>query len=161
MSTPPVPPREIADQRPPRHCYKCGREIGPDESICEVCNRAGMATPSATQYHGTIVVAIVLGVALMAIGASLAMRGIGPYQSHVLAFHTAGQGQVAVSVALTNEGSRAGRASCKLTAQDDAGRPLAVTTAVSPQVESHASATFDAEILGVNGAPASVSVSCH
>ena len=31
-----------------RRCIKCGREVGPDESICEVCNRAGMATPSAT-----------------------------------------------------------------------------------------------------------------
>ena len=48
-----------ADPRPMRNCYKCGREIGPDESICRVCNRAGMATPSASQYHGTIVVAIV------------------------------------------------------------------------------------------------------
>jgi predicted nucleic acid-binding Zn ribbon protein len=161
VSGPLVERTDIADSRPPRHCYKCGREIGPDESICEICNRAGMATPSATQYHGTIVVAIVLGVALMAVGASLAMRGIGPYQSRVVAFHTVGQGQVAVSVALTNEGSRAGRASCKLTAQDDAGRPLAVTTAVSPQVESHGSATFPAVILGVEGAPAMVSVSCH
>jgi hypothetical protein len=43
----------------------------PDESICEVCNRAGMATPSAT-HHGTIVVAIVAGVIIMAIAASLA-----------------------------------------------------------------------------------------
>src|SRR5881396_1183180 len=120
-----------------------------------------MATPSASQYHGTIVVAIVLGVALMAVGASLAMRGIGPYQSRVLAFHTAGQGRAAVTVTLTNEGSREGRASCKLTARDDAGRPLAVTTAVSPQVQSHGSATFDAEILGVEGAPASISVSCQ
>src|SRR2546430_16569381 len=49
-----------------RHCYKCGREIGPDETICAICNRAGMATPSATQYHGTIVVAIVTGVVIMA-----------------------------------------------------------------------------------------------
>jgi predicted nucleic acid-binding Zn ribbon protein len=154
-------PARVIDQRPPRHCYKCGREIGPDESICEVCNRAGMATPSATQYHGTIVVAIVLGVALLALGASLSMRGIGPYQAQVLAFHTAGQGRVMASVTLTNEGSRAGRASCKLTARDDAGRALAVTTAVSPQVEARGSASFEAEIAGVEGAPAGVSVSCQ
>jgi predicted nucleic acid-binding Zn ribbon protein len=154
-------PARVVDSRPPRHCYKCGREIGLDESICEVCNRAGMATPSATQYHGTIVVAIVLGVALLAVGASLSMRGIGPYQARVLAFHTAAQGRVVASVTLTNEGSRAGRASCKLTARDDAGRALAVTTAVSPQVDAGGSATFETEIAGVEGAPASVSVSCQ
>ena len=58
------------DRRPLRSCIKCGRQIGPDETICEVCNRAGMATPSATQYHGTIVVAIVAGVIIMAIAAT-------------------------------------------------------------------------------------------
>ena len=42
-----------------RRCIKCGREVGADESICEFCNRAGMATPSASQYHGTVAVAIV------------------------------------------------------------------------------------------------------
>ena len=81
--------------RPPRHCLKCGRQIGPDESICEVCNRAGMATPSATQYHGTMAVAIIAGVAGMAIWASLAMRGVGPYQAEVLSV-TAGPPDAAV-----------------------------------------------------------------
>ena len=69
-----------------RHCIKCGREIGPDESICDVCNRAGMATPSASQYHGTVVVAIVLAVAGLAVAASLSLRGVGPYGAEVRGF---------------------------------------------------------------------------
>ena len=59
-----------------RSCIKCGREVGPDVTICEVCNRAGMATPSASQYHGTVVVAIVLAVAALAIAGIASVRPI-------------------------------------------------------------------------------------
>jgi len=151
----------VVDVRPPRHCYKCGREIGPDESICEICNRAGMATPSATQYHGTIVVAIVLGVALMAFAASLGMRGIGPYQARALSFHTAGQGTLMVSVSVTNQGTKAGRANCQLTARDDAGRSIGVANAISPEVPGGRDTTFEHAIPGVEGLPESVSVRCQ
>src|SRR2546423_15658058 len=109
------------DQRPMRNCYKCGREIGPDESICEVCNRAGMATPSATQYHGTIVVAIVAGVALLALAASLAMRGVGPFAANEIRFQLDGQGAVVATAQVTNQGSKAGRATCQPTARAAAG----------------------------------------
>ena len=114
----------VADPRPRRNCYKCGREIGPDESICEVCNRAGMATPSATQVHGTIVVAIVAGVALLAVAASIAMRGVGPFQGQTTGFRLDDQGGVVATLRVTNEGSRAGRARCQLTARDAAGGAL-------------------------------------
>ena len=90
-----------------RNCYKCGREIGPDESICSVCNRAGMATPSASQYHGTIVVAIVAGVALLAVAASLAMRGVGPFRTDAIRFQLNDQGGVVAAV-LQHRGPFAG-----------------------------------------------------
>jgi hypothetical protein len=98
------------DTRPPRNCYKCGRQIGPDETICDVCNRAGMATPSATQYHGTIVVAIVGGVVLMAIAASLSLRGIGPFHAKTLGWSSDPPDAVLVELQVTNEGTRPGRA---------------------------------------------------
>jgi predicted nucleic acid-binding Zn ribbon protein len=151
---------ERADPRPPRHCYKCGREIGPDESICEVCNRAGMATPSASQYHGTIVVAIVAGVALLAIAASLAMRGIGPYTAHAVSFSDQGT-QVVASVAVTNEGTKRGRAKCQVVALDSAGDRLGSVSAVTPEVAGGATVTFPQAIPGVSGETDSVSVACQ
>src|ERR671918_2917001 len=102
------------DRRPPRHCYKCGREIGPDESICDVCNRAGMATPSATQYHGTLVVAIIAGVAGLAIWASLSMRGIGPYRAEVVSVTDAPPDGALVTVLVENQGTARGAATCRL-----------------------------------------------
>src|SRR5688500_8181266 len=83
-----------------RQCIKCGREIGPDETVCEICNRAGMATPSSSQYHGTVAVAIVLAVAALAVAASLSLRGVGPYGAEVSGVTPAGS---SVGYAITYE----------------------------------------------------------
>lgn len=143
-----------------RHCIKCGREIGPDESICQVCNRAGMATPSASQYHGTMVVAIVLGVILLAVAGSLALRGVGPFSAQVVAV-SPGAGDAAVTIAVTNDGSRAGRAKCQLIANDAQGRSLQSASVVSPIVPGGQRITFDERIPGLAAAPRSVSVTCQ
>jgi predicted nucleic acid-binding Zn ribbon protein len=149
-----------ADPRPPRNCYKCGRQIGPDETICEVCNRAGMATPSATQYHGTIVVAIVAGVVIMAIAASLSLRGIGPFQGQALNWQSDPPDGVVVEVQVTNEGTRAGRAKCQLIARDAAGNELRTRSSISPQVPAGGTITFTDRIPGLPAAPDSVGASC-
>jgi hypothetical protein len=146
--------------RAARHCYKCGREIGPDETICAICNRAGMATPSATQYHGTIVVAIVAGVVIMAIAASLSLRGIGPFQASALGMRADPPDGVLVTIHLANEGTKAGRATCLLVARDSAGGSMASHSVLSPQVAGGASITFDERIPGLPAEPAEVSVSC-
>ena len=149
------------DPRPQRSCYKCGREIGPDESICDVCNRAGMATPSATQYHGTIVVAIVAGVALLAIAASLAMRGIGPFRADAVRFRVDDQGAVVATARVTNGGTKAGRAKCQFIARDAAGGTLGVASTTSLQTAGGASSPVAAVIPGMGGQPASVTVTCQ
>jgi len=150
----------IDDPRPPRHCYKCGREIGPDETICSICNRAGMATPSATQYHGTIVVAIVAGVVILAIAASLSVRGIGPFTGAVLAVRADPPDGVLVTVQVTNQGSREGRAKCQLTARDASGQVLRIRAAISPPVPGGGTITFEEQVPNVTAEPASVEASC-
>jgi hypothetical protein len=148
------------DPRPPRNCYKCGRQIGPDETICEVCNRAGMATPSATQYHGTIVVAIVAGVVIMAIAASLSLRGIGPFRGEALRWESDPPDAVVVELKVTNEGTRAGRAKCQVTALDGSNLVMRIRSTVSPQVQGGGTVTFSERIPGLPQAPASVAVTC-
>jgi predicted nucleic acid-binding Zn ribbon protein len=143
-----------------RHCIKCGREIGPDESICDVCNRAGMATPSATQYHGTIVVAIVAGVVIMAIAASFALRGIGPFHGEALRWGNDPPDAVVVELEVTNEGTREGRAKCRLTARDASNLVLRIRATISPPVRGGGSVTFTERIPGLAQAPASITVTC-
>lgn len=152
---------EEGDSRAARHCIKCGREIGPDESICGVCNRAGMATPSATQYHGTMVAAIVVGVAALAIAASLAMRGIGPFGAELMSYAPAAGDRLEVRVAVTNDGERTGRARCQLTAFDGSGRTMRVHGFVTAEIDGGQRVEIEQAIPGITGDPARVAVSCR
>lgn len=142
-----------------RNCIKCGREIGADESICEVCNRAGMVAPSASQYHGTVAVAIVLAVAALAFAASLSFRGVGPYAAQVNAVDAADPGW-AITFAVTNEGTRAGRAKCQLVALGDAGERLRTRSAITLPIEGGATTEQTETIPGLQVEPAEVTVSC-
>jgi predicted nucleic acid-binding Zn ribbon protein len=144
----------------PRHCIKCGREIGPDETICEFCNRAGMATPSATQYHGTIAVAIVAAVAVLAFAAGLSLRGIGPWSADVLEVRASSAQGVTVTVGVTNEGTRAGSAKCQIEAFDAAGSRIRAVSFTSQRIPGGAQATAEERLPGVQEEPASVTVDC-
>jgi len=152
---------DAPETRPPRHCYKCGREIGPDESICDVCNRAGMATPSASQYHGTIVVAIIAGVAALAIWASLAMRGVGPYRAEVVSITDAPPGAALVTLLVENQGTSRGAATCRLEARDANGQPLRTGSLVTGQIDGGSSGTFSGRLSGLSQLPASVEANCR
>jgi len=149
-----------SDPRPPRHCIKCGREVGPDESLCAVCNRAGMVTPSASQYHGTMVVAIIAGVVALAIWASLAMRGVGPYEAHVTDVQPAPPGGVAVTVEVENLGTARGYGKCQLRALDAGGSTLRVQPISAGPLEGGATRTFSTRITGLSQLPDEVTVSC-
>jgi predicted nucleic acid-binding Zn ribbon protein len=153
--------QSATDTRPPRHCYKCGREIGPDESICAVCNRAGMATPSASQYHGTIAVAIIAGVVALAVWASLSMRGVGPFEAHVISVSEAPPDGALVTISVMNQGTARGSASCRLEALDDQGRPLRNASLVTGQLAAGQRATFSSEMTGLAHVPGSVVASCR
>ena len=142
-----------------RHCIKCGREIGADDSICDVCNRAGMATPSASQYHGTIVVAIVLAVAGLAIAASLSLRGVGPYSAEVRSVVPADPG-FTITYAVTNQGSKPGRAKCQLVALGETGERLRAASTITEQLAGGETAEQSETIAGLEVEPASVSSRC-
>ena len=141
------------------HCIKCGREVAPDESICEICNRAGMTAPSATQYHGTIVAAILLAVVGLAVAASLSMRGVGPYSAEVRDVATADPGYT-ITIDVTNQGTAAGRAKCQVIALDGEGRQLRAANAISERLDGGATATVTFTIPGLEVEPASVTTTC-
>ena len=144
----------------PQRCIKCGREIGPDETLCEICNRAGMATPSASQYHGTVAVAIVLAIAALAVAASLSLRGVGPYAAEVRGVAPADPIGFAITYAVTNEGTRAGRAKCQLIALDDEGQRLRTRSTVTSQIVAGGSAELTETIPGLEAQPTSVTINC-
>ena len=143
-----------------RHCIKCGREVGADETLCDVCNRAGMVAPSATQYHGTVVAAILVAVAGLAIAASLSLRGVGPYAAEVRDVTPAESGGVVVAFRVTNEGTNPGRAKCQLVALGSAGQRLRAQTTVTTQIAGGGTAEETETIPALQALPETVTISC-
>ncbi|HEX2221893.1 MAG TPA: hypothetical protein VHK06_05160 [Candidatus Limnocylindria bacterium] len=144
-----------------RHCIKCGRAIGADESMCAFCLRPGMTAPSATQYHGTMVVAIIAGVVLLAVAASIAARGIGPWNARTVAVGPLERGGVEVTLEVENLGTRTGRAQCRLLAADDSGRTLRTAAVVTPPLAGGARDRITERLPGLAEAPAEVTVACE
>jgi hypothetical protein len=145
----------------PERCLKCGRPIDVEETMCEICNRAGMIAPAATQMHGTLAVAIVGSVIGMGVLASLLVGGAGPFTGEVVGVGPLAEASIVVSVQVENQGTRAGRARCELTALTEAGSPVARTVALSPEVPAGESVAFDAQIPGLSAGPADVVVRCQ
>ncbi|MDQ3690652.1 MAG: hypothetical protein M3406_11600 [Chloroflexota bacterium] len=152
MTTPRIPE--------PRQCIKCGREVGPEETICRVCNRAGMATPSASQYHGTVVAAIVLAIAALAMAASISLRGVGPYGAEIVGVRPANPVGYDITYAVTNEGTKPGRAKCQLIALGAGGEQLRSISTVTSQIAGSGSAELTETIPGLESEPADVAISC-
>jgi predicted nucleic acid-binding Zn ribbon protein len=152
-------PTPASSSVPGRHCIKCGTEIGPDESICESCNRAGMVAPSASQYHGTVAVAIILAVVALAIAGSLSLRGVGPYRGEVRGVSPATAGYE-IDYAVTNEGSKSGRAKCQLLALDADGRRMRAVVALSGPIDGGATSEQTEAIPGLTEAPTRVEITC-
>ena len=151
---------DLPSSEPARHCIKCGREVGPDDSLCEVCNRAGMATPSASQYHGTIVAAIVLAVIGLAVAGSLSLRGVGPYAAEVRDVVDQRPIGYAVTYAVTNEGTNPGRAKCQIIAVGVTGERVRSRNTVTEQIPGGQTTEATETLPGLEDEPADVSVTC-
>jgi len=145
----------------PGRCLKCGRPIDFEETMCEVCNRAGMTSPAATQMHGTVAVAVIGSVVGMGLVAGMLVGGVGPFAARVQHVAPMAEAAVVVRVEVANDGTRAGRARCELTALDGNGSPVARTVALSPEVPAGGSVPFEAQIPGVTTEPAGVTIRCQ
>ncbi len=141
-------------------CIKCGREIAAGETLCEVCNRAGMSPPSATQYHGTVAAAIVLAVVGLAVAASLSLRGVGPFAAEIRTVVPADPVGFAITYAVTNEGTKEGRAKCQLVALGVSGERLRTRSTLTAPIDGGATIEQSETIPGLTDEPAQVTISC-
>jgi hypothetical protein len=83
-------------------------------ALCEHDNPARIKGPSATQVHGTIVLGLIGGFILFGLLASLAGAGVGPFQAAVVGHATQADGSMELVVQVTNGGTRASAASCRV-----------------------------------------------
>jgi hypothetical protein len=98
--------------------------------VCERCelpldgparvryNPAGLALPSPIQGHATVLVGVVAAVVLLVVGAWFLYHGVGPFHAELVkrSVEAGAQGSrvTVVDLSVRNEGSRSGRARCRL-----------------------------------------------
>jgi hypothetical protein len=101
-------------------CLKCGRDTPVGVSLCERDNPGRIKSPSTTQVHGTIVVGVILGFVLLLALLRFGSAGVGPFTSNLDGYSTRGDGGIDVAFTVSNGGTRAAGASCRISA---AGAP--------------------------------------
>jgi predicted nucleic acid-binding Zn ribbon protein len=113
MTTPSaVGPAPVSE--PTHGCVRCGAQIPLDRSLCERCNPLGLEQPATSQAHGTVFVALIVAVVVLAVAGRAALSGVGPFRAEVVAVEPAAAG-LAVTLAVANEGSKLGATTCQLT----------------------------------------------
>jgi hypothetical protein len=156
-------PRATAAPSPavgPTHpCVRCGRPVPVDVALCERCNPLGLSDPAASQAHGTVFLAIVVGVVLLAVAGRLALSGIGPFEARITDVEAASAG-LAVTIDVRNHGTKAGPTTCRIT--DPANRGVGPAAIVqSPPVEAGQSRSFTATIGQFGASPRPLAVACE
>lgn len=152
----PAAPLQAAPTHP---CVRCGRPVPVDVGLCERCNPLGLSDPAASQAHGTIFLAIVLGVIVLAVAGRLALSGIGPFDAEVVGVEAAGAG-LAVTIDVHNQGTKSGPTTCRIIDPTNRGvGPAAIVQ--SPPVEPGQTRTFTATIPQFGASPRPLVIACE
>lgn len=139
-------------------CVRCGRPVPLDVGLCEECNPLGLKDSSASQVHGTVVIAVLLAFVGLAVIARLALTGVGPFPATVASAVPVADG-VEVTLTVTNEGTGAGQTTCRVT---DPAKRVGGESAflLSPRIEPGQTVTFSKTVTVLGTDPGPLDVSC-
>ena len=101
--------------RQPTHaCVRCGAQVPLDVALCERCNPLGLQQPASSQVHGTVFVALIVAIVVLAVAGRAALSGIGPFHGEIVQVLPVEAG-LAVTMTVRNDGSKQGATVCRLT----------------------------------------------
>ena len=148
-----------APTQPTHGCARCGAPVGPGVGLCESCNPIGLRDVAASQVHGTVIIAVLVGFVLLAVLARLAVAGGGPYPASVDAVVPVANG-LAVTLTVTNDGSGEGQTTCRLR---DPAQLAGGTTAfvLSPRIGSRQQVTFTSDVNAFGSVARDLVVECR
>ena len=139
-------------------CVRCGAPVPIDVGLCERCNPLGLRDSSASQVHGIAIAGVAAAVVILAIVARLAVSGVGPFTSSVVAAAPEGGG-LAITLQVTNTGTGAGRTTCRV--QDPADRNGGRGGLIlSPQIAPGQTLSFTRHLDELGSTVRSLSVEC-
>jgi len=119
-----------------------------------------MPRPSPVQYHATVMVAVFLVLVGLAVFAFWSHHGVGPFEGKVQQFTVPPGGSLVVVATVQNQGSKAARATCRITALDTSDTPEGAETVLTEQIPAGGTVTLRHEFADVTVPPASVSITC-
>lgn len=114
----PTPPHRLGvppGADPHDTCVRCGRPTPVGEALCEYDNPGRISGPSPTQVHGTVLVAVLLFGIVLAFAARASISGVGPFASSLAQRTARPDGSIGLVISVTNQGSRQGAATCRVT----------------------------------------------
>jgi hypothetical protein len=100
--------------KPHDTCFRCGRPTPPGVSLCARDNPGHIKGPSSTQVHGTILMGVLGGFIALALVFGATSAGAGPFAAAVSGVATRPDGGLDVVMQVTNSGTRASGASCRV-----------------------------------------------
>jgi len=153
----PAPPRGLEPTHP---CIRCGREGVPaDAGLCEQCNPLELSQPAATQMHGIAALGILVFVVVLAVAGRALVAATGPFAGAVLGVSQGSGGGLAVTLQISNEGSRAASTTCYVTqAPDPIGGPR--QSVQSPLVQPGATVEFTTTLTRFGDEPLALALEC-
>lgn len=157
-STPP-PDASAAPVGPAHGCVRCGAPVALDVAMCEDCNPLALAQPSASQVHGTVALGVGAAVIGLALLASVALAGIGPFRASVASVAADPPG-LNVTLSVTNEGSRAGATTCRVY-DPVVGISVAAAIMQTPRIEPGATITFNRRVTEFGDDHRTLAVECR
>ncbi len=156
----PAAPLRTLPEEPPHPCLRCGLPVAAGDSLCERCNPLGLPQPAATQAHGTILLAIGLSVAALALVAHLAVGGVGPFSGSVTGV-TARPAGLQVAIAVHNDGTSAGDSTCRVFDPTEPGIGPDAGFLLSPPVPPGGTITFSGLVTSLGAAVRPLAVDCR
>ena len=118
---------------------RCGAPVPIDVGLCERCNPLGLRDSASSQVHAIAVGGILAFIVILAIVGRFAISGIGPFVATANAVSD-GTG-LAVTLAVTNQGTSVGQTTCRISDPADRTGNLGGFV-LSPKIEPGATVTF-------------------
>jgi len=152
------PPAEPAAEAASRSGGQDAREAGPVRTFRGGVVPRGMVLPSRTQYHGTVLGMIAIGIVVVLTLAVFVSTGAGPYRVTNTLVGQSAAGAPAVTASVTNLGTNAGEARCLALWTDASGAQQPTRAVQTAIIQPGSSGTVTIALPA--GAGARVRVSC-
>ena len=130
-----------------------------DVAMCERCNPLGLRQPASSQAHGTVFVGIVVAVFALAILGRLALAGVGPFDGTVAAVVSTPP-NLAVTLTVTNHGSREGATTCRVFDASDPGIGPDAAYLLSPQIPAGGTVSFSKQVTTLGATVKKLATEC-